>query len=106
MNYRRPYKNKAEEAFCQEAVNRGWLPMKKGWPDFFLQHSEKGVIFVEVKRNKLNHLKREQQLVGRFLKQHGIPVYRWDPQLKKLEDIDAADKRIRSVKKLAGRYQS
>lgn len=100
MKQRKEYKNKSEEAFCQFADSNGWRVTKRGWPDFFclVQIAPNDFACVEVKRDAKNSLKKEQMFVARFLKKHGIPVYRWDAELKKLEDIDEAEARIRGVK--------
>lgn len=61
--------NKAEEYVRQKLIEKGWVVLKRGYPDFFC-YKEKGkfveILFVEVKYNK-HKLSLEQKQVIRIL---------------------------------------
>lgn len=89
MKPRRRYKNSAEEWFCLFAEEKGYIPIKRGWPDFFCYDKKtKRIMCVEVKPNKKHPLKKEQKMVCGMLSEHNIPVYRWDMEQRFLQRLD------------------
>jgi len=76
----REYKNKAEGAFKKEMEGKGWDITKRGWPDFICLRDD-DVVFVEVKKNKDIPLKKSQLKIMKILADHGIPCFRWSPDL-------------------------
>lgn len=73
-------KNKAEGKCFAALSKQGWTFTRRGWPDFFCMHSEKGIMVVEVKPAFTHPLKKSQQLIMRELTKFGVPCFRWDPQ--------------------------
>jgi hypothetical protein len=74
---RRP-QNAAEAQFYDEAIEEGWLPMKRGWPDFFLSRAGE-IAVVEIKPKHSKRLKSEQMKVLEALAGFGVPAFRWSP---------------------------
>lgn len=87
---RREYKNVAEEQFCKWAEDKGYYPIKKGWPDFFCRNRDGSYIAVEVKPSKTDKLKVEQLLVMAQLVEHGFPCFLWDAESKELQPVTKA----------------
>lgn len=75
----RVLRNNAEESFRRLAVEKGWLPCKRGWPDFICEKDGK-IILVEIKDHRRRVLKREQLRVLQLLSAYGVPCYRWSPE--------------------------
>jgi hypothetical protein len=91
---RRIYKNYPEELFCKWIEEKGFQPIKRGWPDFFCFNPKtKELMLVEVKPTSSRMLKREQATVMYFLATFGIKVYKWDPFTKHLKPIQEIYKR-------------
>jgi hypothetical protein len=78
MSAQRRPQNAAEAQFYDEAVAEGWIPMKRGWPDFFLSRDGE-IAVVEVKPKHSKRLKREQMTVLEALARFGVPAFRWSP---------------------------
>lgn len=57
----------------------GWTCTKRGWPDFFCVNDRGEVCMVEVKPSGVQRLKKEQAVVMKFLREHGIRCYKWTP---------------------------
>jgi len=72
------YRNKAEEAFRQLAVSKGWLITKQGWFDFICSDGEE-IFFVEVKPHGGVRLKHMQQKLQAVFHNHGIRSGKWSP---------------------------
>jgi hypothetical protein len=90
-----PAFNLYEQAFEKFALEQGWSPTKRGWPDFFVPELENGAC-VEVKHRSLR-LQIEQSERMAFLVAHGIPCYRWDP-IVGLARYDVRDKGTRAAR--------
>lgn len=71
--------NKSETQCFKTLSKEGWQLTKRGWPDFFCIHPEKGIMAVEVKPAFTHPLKKSQQNVMRELVKFGVPCFRWDP---------------------------
>lgn len=70
-------KNKAEARFKSFAIANGWIPLKKGWPDYLLYNPEtEEVIAVEVKPDDSTKLDNSQTLAVSILSSK-LPCYRW-----------------------------
>jgi len=76
---RRGYRNDAEQQFFEWALNKGWEPTKRGWPDFLCRLPDGGFIAVEVKRDDWPNLKPEQRIVCRLLQSLGLQTVLWTP---------------------------
>lgn len=91
---RRIYKNRPEEEFCKFAEALGFVPSKRGWPDFIcINPRDGGIMLVEVKDTAIHPLKKEQMSVMRMLSEYGLPCYRWDSEEKTLQKINRFSKR-------------
>ena len=86
MKKRRVYKNQPEEAFCSFIEQQNYIPMKRGWPDFFCFRGDE-IICVEVKNYNAQPLKKEQLQVMKFLVYKGINCFRWNFESQILEPI-------------------
>ena len=71
-------KNKAELAFFNEAISKGWNLTRKGWADFFCWKDGK-IMVVEVKKKRGHNLKRHQHFLFEQLVKFGVPCYTWTP---------------------------
>ncbi len=77
---KRKYKNGPENDFATRAREIGWIVTKKGWPDFICYKPDGSLVFVEVKPNVSNGLKKAQhKFMNTVNKKYGIPCYRWSP---------------------------
>lgn len=76
---RRKYRNGPEQECMERLAERGFLPMKRGWPDFIAFAPDGRVIAVEVKPNDTIPLKRTQIKVMEILHAAGIRCERYDP---------------------------
>ena len=77
----RRYRNEPEQRCAEELEKRGYLAVKRGWPDFFAQSTDDGsIIAVEVKPNGRHTLKTSQIRVMTALHEAGIRVERYDPE--------------------------
>ena len=87
--YRRP-RNSAEGECYDELAKRGFLPSKRGWPDFFCTNEdETEVCVVEVKKDAEEPLKYEQYVVMKILQKYGIKCYVYKPETG-LVEFDAS----------------
>jgi len=74
---REGYRNRVEDQFHEWVVDKGWIPTKRGWPDFLCVAEDGRFIAVEVKSREDERLQPEQEIVCRLLNQLGLPTYRW-----------------------------
>lgn len=78
-----PRKNLPERDFEEMVKAGGWLATKRGWPDFLLVRGD-DLMMVEVKPRKLSTYPRlgvTQQFMVDILRQHGITVKVWSPDI-------------------------
>ena len=78
MNRKKPFKNKAEQSFAEDAQKRGWEVTKRGWPDF-LCFKDGRFVAVEVKKTRNSVLRMSQIRVMEALCMAGIRCYRFTP---------------------------
>lgn len=79
LAHRKP-RNKAEAMFYDAMTKGGWTVTKRGWPDFFCL-KDGDICVVEVKPRETTPIKPNQRFIMEKLKEHGIPCYRWDPEI-------------------------
>lgn len=74
-------KNAAERAFYELVKDEGWSVTKRGWPDFFVETENGGIICVEVKPYANVALKPSQLRILKALAAYGVPCYLWSPDV-------------------------
>lgn len=79
--------------FCRFIEEKGFVPIKRGWPDFFCRNKNGEVIFVEVKPTKDEGLKVEQFIVNSYLSSLGAKCYLWNLQTRELSEIKRHERR-------------
>lgn len=76
---KRVRRNTAERGLQEKMESLGWEVTKRGWPDFVCVKDDK-IIFVEVKKDAMNPLRREQRRLMEILHAAGLACFRWDPE--------------------------
>lgn len=70
------------EGECYDFLTaKGYEVRKRGWPDFLAWKGDE-LIIVEVKPKPRSLLKTQQQRVMQALANHGLSVFRYDPESK------------------------
>ena len=77
----KPYrpKNVSEAQLYDIGTQKGWVILKKGFPDLACWLPDGRFIFVEVKLKRSHKLKNEQLKMMKEISKYGIPCYRWSP---------------------------
>ena len=80
----RSYSNESERQFIEQALKKGWIVTRKGWPDYLCVKTDpltkkESLVLVEVKRSKKDKPRKEQLKVMRLLAAYGVPCYVWSP---------------------------
>jgi hypothetical protein len=74
--YREP-KNPTELGAHRELVEKGYVPLKRGWPDFFVFGKDGDLFLVEVKSDT-DVLRPSQRVILELFAERGIDCYvRW-----------------------------
>lgn len=103
---RKEWPNQHEARLADLARAAGFIPSKRGWPDFILWGEDDEAIVVEVKPPGAA-ITPEQARVMRFLARHGIPVFTFsDDALVPVDPSPVSEnhpgRRIRSSERTRG----
>lgn len=72
--------NKHEKT-CYDIMERsGYTVIKSGYPDLFCFRDD-GIVLIEVKPRGGDRLKTNQNIILNLLSRHGVPCYKWSPDI-------------------------